>query len=108
MEDRGEFGNGKCDREMKELRIDEDDEQKMKKNKSKKKESPAKVPFLKLFSYADSWDYVLMFLGSIGACVHGASIPIFFVFFGKLINIIGIASLFPASVSHRVAVVSHS
>jgi hypothetical protein len=62
-----------------------------------------KVPFLKLFSFADKWDYLLMTLGSIGACAHGASVPVFFIFFGKLINLIGLAYLFPASVSHRVA-----
>ncbi|XP_020260798.1 ABC transporter B family member 2-like isoform X2 [Asparagus officinalis] len=62
-----------------------------------------KVPFLKLFSFADSWDYLLMAVGSVGACVHGASVPVFFIFFGKLINIIGIAYLFPASVNDRVA-----
>ncbi|KAF6170169.1 hypothetical protein GIB67_038702 [Kingdonia uniflora] len=48
-------------------------------------------------------DYFLMGIGSISAIVHGASVPVFFIFFGKLINIIGIAYLFPASVSHRVA-----
>ncbi|URD95330.1 ABC transporter transmembrane region [Musa troglodytarum] len=62
-----------------------------------------KVPFLKLFAFADTWDYVLMALGSIGACAHGASVPVFFIFFGKLINIIGVAFLFPTTVSHRVA-----
>ncbi|KAF3321519.1 ABC transporter B family member 2 [Carex littledalei] len=69
---------------------------------SSKKKTP-KVPFLKLFSFADKWDYLLMTIGSIGACAHGASVPVFFIFFGKLINLIGIAYLFPASVSHRVA-----
>jgi ATP-binding cassette, subfamily B (MDR/TAP), member 1 len=70
-------------------------------NSSKNK--ALKVPFLKLFSFADKWDYLLMTLGSIGACAHGASVPVFFIFFGKLINLIGLAYLFPASVSHRVA-----
>ncbi|XP_072962777.1 ABC transporter B family member 2-like [Typha angustifolia] len=65
-----------------------------------------KVPFLKLFSFADKWDYLLMAIGSIGACAHGASVPVFFIYFGKLINIIGIAYLFPSSVSHRVATYS--
>lgn len=69
---------------------------------SSKKKTP-KVPFLKLFSFADKWDYLLMTIGSIGACAHGASVPVFFIFFGKLINLIGLAYLFPASVSHRVA-----
>ncbi|KAH8513874.1 hypothetical protein H0E87_006935 [Populus deltoides] len=44
-----------------------------------------------------------MGLGSLGACVHGASVPVFFIFFGKLINIIGLAYLFPKEASHRVA-----
>ena len=62
-----------------------------------------KVPFLKLFSFADSYDCVLMAVGSVGACVHGASVPVFFIFFGKLINVIGLAYLFPKEASHQVA-----
>ncbi|XP_065878935.1 ABC transporter B family member 2 [Euphorbia lathyris] len=61
------------------------------------------VGMLKLFAFADLYDYVLMGLGSIGACAHGASVPIFFIFFGKMINIIGLAYLFPEQASHRVA-----
>jgi ATP-binding cassette subfamily B (MDR/TAP) protein 1 len=30
-------------------------------------------------------------------------VPVFFIFFGKLINIIGLATLFPTTVSGRVA-----
>ncbi|KAL2472168.1 ABC transporter B family member 2 [Abeliophyllum distichum] len=67
------------------------------------KKSREKVSFLKLFAFADSYDYFLMFIGSIGACVHGASVPVFFIFFGKLINIIGLAYLFPKEASHKVA-----
>jgi ATP-binding cassette subfamily B (MDR/TAP) protein 1 len=67
------------------------------------KETVEKVPFMKLFSFADRWDYVLMAVGSVGACAHGASVPVFFIFFGKLINIIGLATLFPTTVSGRVA-----
>ncbi|KAI3983884.1 hypothetical protein MKX01_011592, partial [Papaver californicum] len=69
----------------------------------KRKMKPQKVSFLKLFEFADAFDYVLMGIGSLGAIVHGASVPVFFIFFGNLINIIGIAYLFPASVSHKVA-----
>ncbi|KAK3154974.1 hypothetical protein QOZ80_2BG0197270 [Eleusine coracana subsp. coracana] len=71
--------------------------------KKKDQEAASKVPFLKLFSFADRWDYVLMAVGSLGACAHGASVPVFFIFFGKLINIIGLAYLFPTTVSGRVA-----
>ncbi|XP_049415577.1 ABC transporter B family member 2-like [Solanum stenotomum] len=62
-----------------------------------------KVSLLKLFSFADSYDYLLMFLGSISACLHGASVPVFFIFFGKMINIAGLAYLFPAQTSHKIA-----
>ncbi|AQK54430.1 ABC transporter B family member 2 [Zea mays] len=74
-----------------------------KKKKAEEEEVVAKVPFLKLFSFADRWDCVLMAVGSLGACAHGASVPVFFIFFGKLINIIGLAYLFPTTVSGRVA-----
>ncbi|XP_010540773.1 PREDICTED: ABC transporter B family member 2-like [Tarenaya hassleriana] len=72
-------------------------------DKKKRKEEEAKVSLVKLFSFADFYDYVLMAIGSIGACVHGASVPVFFIFFGKLINIIGIAYLFPKEASPQVA-----
>nr|XP_016507212.1 PREDICTED: ABC transporter B family member 2-like [Nicotiana tabacum] len=73
------------------------------KQKEEESKKPGKVSLLKLFSFADVYDYFLMFFGSIGACVHGASVPVFFIFFGKLINIIGLAYLFPAETSHKVA-----
>ncbi|KAG5524212.1 hypothetical protein RHGRI_031022 [Rhododendron griersonianum] len=69
----------------------------------KEKKKPKTVPFFKLFAFADAYDYLLMFVGSVGACIHGASVPVFFIFFGKLINIIGMAYLFPREASHRVA-----
>ncbi|XP_074264683.1 ABC transporter B family member 2-like [Silene latifolia] len=76
-------------------------EEEVKNNKNNNKEN--KVPFSKLFSYADPLDYFLMFAGSIGAIIHGASVPVFFIFFGKLINLIGVAYLFPRETSHDVA-----
>lgn len=79
----------------------------MKKKKKKEgdqgKKKQNKVTALKLFSFADSYDYFLIALGSVGACVHGASVPVFFIFFGKLINVIGMAYLFPKQASHKVA-----
>ncbi|KAF7079885.1 hypothetical protein CFC21_084056 [Triticum aestivum] len=59
-------------------------------------EKVEKVPFMKLFSFADRWDYVLMAVGSVGACAHGASVPVFFIFFGKLINFMHYISRFLA------------
>ncbi|KAF5184762.1 Abc transporter b family-like protein [Thalictrum thalictroides] len=81
-------------------------EEDQKKNNEKEEDHQKKtqrVPFFKLFSFADSLDWLLMAIGSIGACVHGASVPVFFIFFGKLVDVIGVAYLFPASVSHKVA-----
>lgn len=50
----------------------------------KKKEQS--LPFYKLFSFADKYDYVLMIFGSIGAIVHGSSMPFFFLLFGQMVN----------------------
>ncbi|XP_021852346.1 ABC transporter B family member 2 isoform X1 [Spinacia oleracea] len=81
--------------EMSRKTKEEDEEMKNKKTKS--------VPFFKLFTFADSYDVLLMVLGSIGAIAHGASVPVFFIFFGKLINLIGVAYLFPKETSTQVA-----
>ncbi|KAG2676652.1 hypothetical protein I3760_12G063700 [Carya illinoinensis] len=81
-----------------------DDMKKKKKKKDQDQEKqPQSVPLLKLFTFADFYDYILMAIGSFGACVHGASVPVFFIFFGKLINVIGMAYLFPKEASHKVA-----
>ncbi|KAJ6400887.1 hypothetical protein OIU84_016334 [Salix udensis] len=57
--------------------------------KSKGDEETKTVPFLKLFSFADSTDILLMILGTIGAVGNGASIPIMSILFGDLINSFG-------------------
>ncbi|KAL5981090.1 ABC transporter B member 19 [Asimina triloba] len=53
------------------------------KKKSKKEQS---LPFYKLFSFADRCDCVLMAAGSLGAVVHGCSMPVFFLLFGEMVN----------------------
>ncbi|KAH9302028.1 hypothetical protein KI387_013611, partial [Taxus chinensis] len=72
---------------------------------SKEGESTAKkkVPFHKLFSFADGLDYVIMAIGSLGACAHGVSVPVFLIFFGKLIDSLGLAYINPPAVSDKVA-----
>lgn len=76
----------------------------LKEQEEEKTKKPAQtVSLFKLFAFADSFDYFLMFFGSVGACIHGASVPVFFIFFGKLIDVIGLAALFPAAASHKVA-----
>lgn len=50
----------------------------------KKKEQS--LPFYQLFSFADRYDVVLMVTGSIGAIIHGSSMPVFFLLFGEMVN----------------------
>ncbi|XP_057424427.1 ABC transporter B family member 13-like [Lotus japonicus] len=61
------------------------------------------VSFLGLFSAADATDLVLMFLGSVGACVHGAALPVFFVLFGRMIDSLGHLSKHPHKLSSRIS-----
>ncbi|XP_021905166.1 ABC transporter B family member 19 [Carica papaya] len=50
----------------------------------KKKEQ--RLPFFQLFSFADKYDWFLMVFGSLGAMVHGSSMPVFFLLFGEMVN----------------------
>lgn len=50
----------------------------------KKKEQS--LAFHKLFSFADKYDYLLMICGSVGAVIHGSSMPVFFLLFGEMVN----------------------
>lgn len=69
----------------------------------KKKKTELCVPFYKLFSFADKYDYLLMFVGTIGAVIHGAAMPVFFVFFGELINGFGKNQRNPAKMVDEVS-----
>ncbi|KAH9602585.1 hypothetical protein KSS87_017648 [Heliosperma pusillum] len=62
---------------------------KMEKEGEKGKEGPPGVGFKELFRFADNLDYVLMGIGSIGAFVHGCSLPLFLRFFADLVNSFG-------------------
>lgn len=48
-----------------------------------------KVPFYKLFTFADHFDVTLMTIGTICAMANGWSQPIMTVILGKLINTFG-------------------
>ncbi|XVE88300.1 hypothetical protein DITRI_Ditri19aG0058900 [Diplodiscus trichospermus] len=58
-------------------------------NKRNKKADDQKVPFYKLFSFADRLDIVLMIVGTIGAIANGLTQPLMSLIFGQLINSFG-------------------
>nr|XP_043635409.1 ABC transporter B family member 21-like [Erigeron canadensis] len=58
-------------------------------SKEKETEKTETVPFYKLFSFADSTDYILMIVGTIGAMANGVSMPLMTILFGDLINSFG-------------------
>ncbi|CAL5419876.1 unnamed protein product [Camellia sinensis] len=51
--------------------------------------SPPSSGFGELFRFADGLDYVLMTIGTVGAIVHGSSLPLFLRFFADLVNSFG-------------------
>ncbi|KAF3945020.1 hypothetical protein ACB098_02G072200 [Castanea mollissima] len=59
-------------------------------NKTKgKQESTNTVPYYKLFSFADHLDYLLMFVGTIGAVGNGISMPLMTMVFGDILDSFG-------------------
>ncbi|KAH1227695.1 ABC transporter B family member 1 [Glycine max] len=55
----------------------------------KKDGSVASVGFGELFRFSDGLDYILMAIGTVGAFVHGCSLPLFLRFFADLVNSFG-------------------
>jgi hypothetical protein len=57
--------------------------------KKEGKEEEYTVPFFKLFSYADSFDLLLMGVGTVGAIANGLAMPLMTIVFGSLTNAFG-------------------
>lgn len=67
----------------------------------KKKEQS--LPFYQLFSFADKYDVILMVTGSLGAVVHGSSMPVFFLLFGEMVNGFGKNQMDLRQMTHEVS-----
>ena len=57
--------------------------------KNKEDQNTRTVPFLKLFSFADSKDVILMIVGTIGGIANGLGMPFMTILFGEMINVLG-------------------
>lgn len=78
--------------------------------KMKQQTNPSKKQsgsFLSLFAAADKIDCVLMFLGSLGAFIHGATLPVFFILFGRMIDSLGHLSSHPHRLTSRISEVKY-
>nr|XP_043635572.1 ABC transporter B family member 4-like [Erigeron canadensis] len=56
---------------------------------AKEKEKTETVPFYKLFAFADSTDYILMIVGTLGAIANGVCTPLMTILFGELVESFG-------------------
>ena len=80
----------------------EADKQPDSKKSMAKGEATNTIPFCKLFSFADTLDYALMFVGTIGAVANGMATPLMTVIFGNLIDAFG-GTTNPREVVHDVS-----
>lgn len=75
-------------------------------NNGGKKDEDQRVPFYKLFSFADKFDVALMITGTIGAIGNGLTQPIMTLIFGQLVNSFGSSN--PDEVVHKISKVCKS
>jgi hypothetical protein len=60
------------------------------------------VSIFRLFAFADPLDYLLLTVGTVAAMAHGAAMPVFFLFFGDLIDAFGSNVDNPSNIAHSV------
>lgn len=80
-------------------------EQNKKETEKQEKTDVKRVPFYKLFSFADSTDKTLMIIGSIAAIGNGVCMPLMTVIFGDLVDAFG-ENQNPKEIVHVVSQVS--
>ena len=61
------------------------------------------LPFYQLFAFVDKYDYLWMTTGSLGAIIHGSSMPVFFLLFGEMVNGFGRNQSDLPKMTHEVA-----
>lgn len=54
-----------------------------------KDEGAKTIPYYRLFSFLDSFDVMLMIIGTIGAIGNGVSLPVMTLLFGNIVNSFG-------------------
>ncbi|KAE8683283.1 ABC transporter B family member 20 [Hibiscus syriacus] len=64
-------------------------------------QTPAAVPFSRLFTCADQLDWALMLVGSIAAAAHGTAPVAYLHFFAKIVHVLGIGSSVPESLDEQ-------
>ncbi|MCO5550177.1 hypothetical protein L7F22_003659 [Adiantum nelumboides] len=94
--------NGNASSASKQSKAEEPDKNKHGEETKNEKEEPTSVSIFKLFSFADGLDYVLILLGTVGSLAHGASLPVFFLYFGNLVNGFGAYQNDPAKMVAEV------
>uniref|UniRef100_A0A0C9QRK5 TSA: Wollemia nobilis Ref_Wollemi_Transcript_12661_4895 transcribed RNA sequence n=1 Tax=Wollemia nobilis TaxID=56998 RepID=A0A0C9QRK5_9CONI len=67
-----------------------------------KENSEQGVPFLKLFRFADVYDYVLIIIGVVAAAAHGLMWPAFFLVLGSIVNAFGTNQNNPKDMASKV------
>lgn len=67
----------------------EEEEVKKTAKKDEEHEKTKTVPFYKLFAFADSFDFLLMILGTLGSIGNGLGFPLMTLLFGDLIDAFG-------------------
>ncbi|KAG2309716.1 hypothetical protein Bca52824_029464 [Brassica carinata] len=83
-------GDGNIVEHVSETKRSREEDKEVKKTEKKEDHEKTKtVPFYKLFAFADSFDILLMILGTLGSIGNGLGFPIMTVLFGDLIDAFG-------------------